>query len=48
MNPYQVGLLLLVEEHLFRVDYFSSPHPQVFFNDFMLAEYATVLKLDEF
>lgn len=42
---YQMGLCLLVEENLFRVDYPSATHPQILLDDLVVAENATILEL---
>lgn len=41
---YQMCLSLLIEENLFRVDYFSTSHPQILLNDFVIAQNATILE----
>lgn len=46
-EPYQMSLLLLVEEHLFRVDNTSVANPQVLLDNPVIAKNATVVEFDE-
>lgn len=43
-----MSLLLLIEENFFRVDDFSTTHPQVFAFDFMIPKNSAIHKLNKF